>query len=100
MLLLQRSGFQVMTADNTHQGLMKACIQLPDLIITDVMMPEMDGLELVRQLRSSTTFQNTPIIVASAYLTKAAEAIRIGADDVLPQPIDPRLLILRIKALL
>lgn len=77
-----------------------ACLKLPDLIITDAMMPEMDGIELVRQLRASTAFRDIPIIVASPYITKAAEAIQVGADDVLPKPVNPDLLMLRIKALL
>ena len=79
---------------------MKASAHLPDLIITDVMMPVMDGIEMVRQLRSSLAFRHTPIIVISAYITKAAEAVQVGANDVLPKPIDPDLLVQRIEALL
>ena len=98
--LLQLSGFDVLTADNGQQGLMKATAHFPDLIVTDVMMPVMDGLELVRELRSSAAFRDTPIIVISAYITKAAEAVHLGANDVLPKPLDPNLLIERIETLL
>jgi CheY-like chemotaxis protein len=98
--LLQLYGYHVLTADNGQQGLMKASTHLPDLIITDVMMPVMDGIEMVRQLRSSMAFRHTPIIVVSAYITKAAEAVQVGANDVLPKPIDPDLLVQRIEALL
>jgi CheY-like chemotaxis protein len=79
---------------------MKASTHLPDLIITDVMMPVMDGIEMVRQLRSSAAFRNTPIIVISANITKAAEAVQVGANDVLPKPLNPDLLIQRVEALL
>jgi CheY-like chemotaxis protein len=98
--LLQLSGFHVLTANNGQQGLMKASAHLPDLIVTDVMMPVMDGIEMVRQLRSSTAFRHTPIIVVSAYITKAAEALQVGANDVLPKPLNPDLLIQRIETLL
>jgi CheY-like chemotaxis protein len=98
--LLQLFGYHVLTANNGQQGLMKASAHLPDLIITDVMMPVMDGIEMVKQLRASTAFRNTPIIVVSAYITKAAEAVQVGANDVLPKPIDPDLLMHRIEALL
>lgn len=98
--LLQLYGFHVLTANNGQQGLMKASAHLPDLIITDVMMPVMDGIEMVRQLRSSNAFRHTPIIVVSAYITKAAEALQVGANDVLPKPLNPDLLIQRIETLL
>jgi CheY-like chemotaxis protein len=98
--LLQLHGYHVLTADNGQQGLMKASAHLPDLIITDVMMPVMDGIEMVKQLRSSVAFRTTPIIVVSAYITKAAEAVRAGANDVLPKPLDTELLIHRIEGLI
>jgi CheY-like chemotaxis protein len=98
--LLKLSGFDVLTADNGRQGLMKATAHFPDLIVTDVMMPVMDGIDLVKQLRSSAAFRKTPIVVISAYITKAAEAVRVGAQEVLPKPVDPDLLIQRIEALL
>ena len=97
---MQLCGYHVLTADNGQQGLMKASAHLPDLIITDVMMPVMDGIEMVRQLRASMAFRGTPIIVVSAYITKAAEAVRAGANDVLPKPLNPDLLVQRIEALL
>ncbi len=79
---------------------MKACAQFPDLIITDVMMPLMDGIELVRQLRSSVAFRDTPTIVVTAYITEAAKAKLTGANEVMPKPIDADLLLRRIKLLL
>jgi Response regulators consisting of a CheY-like receiver domain and a winged-helix DNA-binding domain len=98
--LLQLSGFHVLTADNGQQGLIKACAQLPDLIITDVMMPVMDGIELVRQLRSSVAFRDTPIIVVSAYITDATKVRLTGANAVISKPIDPDLLLRRVESLL
>ena len=98
--LLRLVGYHVLTANNGQQGLMKASAHLPDLIITDVMMPVMDGIEMIKRLRASTVFCKTPIIVVSAYITKAAEAVQAGANDVMPKPIDTDLLMNRIEALM
>ncbi len=99
---LEKENFQVSIASNGKEGLLVAEEVNPDLIILDIMMPEMDGVEVCRQLRSKPTFDNTII----TFLTARGEdysqiaAFDVGGDDYITKPIRPRVLISRIKALL
>ncbi len=99
---LQKEGFRVSTAENGVQGLDEARRVKPDLIILDIMMPEMDGVEVCRQLRSEPLFNNTVV----AFLTARDEdysqiaALDVGGDDYITKPIRPRVLISRVNALL
>ena len=95
---LKASGYDVLTAGNGLEGLEQVRAQEPDLIVLDVLMPKMDGLEMLRQLR---TFSFIPVIVLTA---KGADADRIqglqlGADDYLPKPFNPDELVARIEAI-
>jgi pilus assembly protein CpaE len=101
-LVLERRGYQVSVADNGRLALELAAGGPPDLILLDIMMPEMDGLEVTRRLRLAPATQRTPIILFSA---KSREADRLagfkaGADDYLSKPTQPSELIIRIEALL
>lgn len=98
--LLELSGYAVVTAEDGQQGLAKACAQLPDLILTDILMPIMDGIEMIRQLRATTLCKNTPILVLSAYGDKALEAARAGANEVLGKPVNISSLLESIKSLI
>jgi two-component system alkaline phosphatase synthesis response regulator PhoP len=99
---LKKEGFKVQTADNGIHGLEAVEKDPPDLILLDIMMPEMDGVEFCRRLRSQNKYDK--IIVA--FLTARNEdftqiaALDIGGDDFITKPIRPRVLISRIKALL
>jgi len=99
---LQKEGFRVSTAENGLQGLEEARRVKPDLIILDIMMPEMDGVEVCRQLRSEPIFNNTVV----AFLTARDEdysqiaALDVGGDDYITKPIRPRVLVSRVNALL
>ncbi len=95
---LQASGYEVLTASNGHEGLEQAQAQEPDLIVLDLLMPKMDGLEMLKELRS---FSAVPVIILTA---KGADADRIkglqlGADDYLPKPFNPDELVARIEAI-
>jgi DNA-binding response OmpR family regulator len=95
---LKASGYEVLTANNGIQGLEQAQAQEPDLIVLDLLMPKMDGLEMLKELRS---FSAVPVIILTA---KGAEADRIkglqlGADDYLPKPFNPDELVARIEAI-
>ena len=99
---LKQSGYAVMTADDGAEALKKARAQTPDLIVLDVMLPEMDGFEICKSLRLDTTTAKIPIIMLTA---KAAEIDRVlglelGADDYLTKPFSPRELMQRIKKIL
>ncbi|MFK7979593.1 MAG: response regulator transcription factor [Saprospiraceae bacterium] len=99
---LKKEGFSVSTAENGLAGLEEARQVKPDLIILDIMMPEMDGVEVCRQLRSESLFDNTVI----AFLTARDEdysqiaALDVGGDDYITKPIRPRVLVSRVNALL
>lgn len=99
---LEKEGYEVYTANNGREGVQKAKETIPDLILLDVMMPEMDGMEACMQLREDKRFSNTVI----AFLTARAEdysqiaGFDSGADDYITKPIRPRVLVSRVKALL
>ena len=94
---LKASGYEVLTATNGLEGLEQAQAQEPDMIILDVLMPKMDGLEMLKELRS---FSTVPVIMLTA---KGADAdkirgLQLGADDYLPKPFNPDELVVRIEA--
>jgi two-component system alkaline phosphatase synthesis response regulator PhoP len=99
---LRKEGYQVFTASNGKNGLYLAKEHLPHLVILDVMMPEMDGIDVCREIRQVPSLENSIII----FLTARAEdysqiaGFDAGADDYVTKPIKPRVLISRIKALL
>ena len=99
---LKKEGFQVVSANNGAEGLEVAKAEMPDLILMDIMMPDMDGVEACRNLRINPDFNNTII----AFLTARNEdysqiaALDVGGDDYITKPIRPRVLVARIKALL
>jgi len=99
---LKSAGFDVTTAADGDEALKKARALLPDLIILDLMLPEVDGLEVCKILRRDQRISATPVIMLTA---KAAEIDRVlglelGADDYVTKPFSPRELVLRVKRLL
>jgi CheY-like chemotaxis protein len=97
--VLQRKGFRVYEASNGREAL--ACLTevKPDVIVTDVMMPEMNGIELIRHLRSRPSTAEIPVVVMTAAESDEVkrEARRLGAADVVAKPIDPRTLLDRVN---
>jgi DNA-binding response OmpR family regulator len=96
---LGQAGFQTETAADGAEALRKARSSAPDLILLDLMLPEMDGLEVCKLLRRDTKTSAIPIIMLTA---RASEIDRIvglelGADDYVPKPFSPRELVLRVK---
>lgn len=99
---LEQEGFQVKSASDGESGLTVARKELPDLILIDLMLPGMDGLELCRSLRAENRTASIPVIMLTA---KSAESDRIvglelGADDYVVKPFSPRELTARVKAVL
>lgn len=99
---LRNSGFEVVTAGNGAEAIRKARSNSPDLIVLDVMLPELDGLEVCKLLRGDPATAGIPILMLTA---KAEEIDRVlglelGADDYVSKPFSPRELVLRIKGLL
>jgi len=99
---LSAEGYQVITADNGVKGVEKAKKHNPHLIILDVMMPEMDGIEACERIRQDASLNNTII----TFLTARGEdysqvaGFDAGADDYITKPIKPKVLVSKVKALL
>ncbi len=94
---LKASGYEVLTASNGVEGLEQAQAQEPDLIVLDLLMPKMDGLEMLKELRS---FSTVPVIILTAKGSDAdrIKGLQLGADDYLPKPFNPDELVARIEA--
>jgi len=99
---LEKEGFKVYTSANGLEGKKLANKINPDLIILDVMMPGIDGIELCNELRALPGFEDTLIIFLSARGEDYSQiaGFEVGADDYITKPVRPRVLIARIKALL
>ena len=99
---LEKEGYKVYTASNGIDGKEIARKVNPDLIVLDVMMPGIDGIELCNELRELPEFKETLIIFLSARAEDYSQiaGFEVGADDYITKPVSPRVLIARIKALL
>jgi len=97
--LLREEGYEVITTDNGKEALELVDSQHPDLVILDVMMPQIDGFEVCRRIRQT---MDVPIIILSAKGETADKVLglELGADDYLPKPFEPSELLARVKAVL
>ena len=101
-ILLRQAGFHVLTAGNGREGFEIAQAIHPLLVISDVMMPDVDGIELCRRLRTDSQLYATPILLVSAMRVgdqSAVEGLEAGADDYLEAPYDPMRLIAKVTRL-
>ena len=98
---LQKEGFNVLTARNGKQALEHAQ-SLPQLILLDVMMPELDGIEVLKQLKRNRQTEHIPVIFLTARSSEIDEVIglELGADDYIVKPISIPKLIARVKSVL
>lgn len=99
---LKKENYQVFTASNGQEAVAQARKILPDLIILDVMMPVMDGIEACRILRTMPEFKSTFMVFLTARSEEYSEiaGFNVGADDYIAKPIKPRALVSRINAIL
>lgn len=99
---LVKEGYEVITANNGEEGIRKAEEEKPNLIILDIMMPRMDGVEVCRQLRNKPEFDRTVITFLTAREEDYSQiaALEVGGDDYITKPIRPRVFLSRVKALL
>jgi two-component system alkaline phosphatase synthesis response regulator PhoP len=99
---LQKEGYDVHTASNGREAIQVAKKVSPNLILLDVMMPEMDGIEACKELRTLPESKNALIIFLTARTEDYSQiaGLDAGADDYVSKPIKPRVLVSRIKALL
>lgn len=97
---IEKAGFDVVTAEDGRTGYELALSEKPDLIVLDLMLPEMDGIEVCKQLRQDKV--ETPILMLTAKDDELDKIIglELGADDYLTKPFSPREVVARIKAIL
>lgn len=99
---LKKEGYKIHTAENGKVALQKALKIKPDLILLDLMLPEMDGVEVCEKIRNTKTLHNTLI----TFLTARAEdysvlaGLSAGADDYITKPIKPKILVKKVKSIL
>ncbi|HSE36753.1 MAG TPA: response regulator [Blastocatellia bacterium] len=87
-LHLTTEGFAVITASNGQEGIYLASVEHPDLVITDLGLPEMDGFQVVRELRAQPEFATLPILVLTAFgRDEMDQAIKAGANRALNKPV-------------
>jgi DNA-binding response OmpR family regulator len=101
-LRLERSGYEVMGADNGEQALAAAIARPPDLALLDVMMPKLDGYELTARLRGNEATRHLPIILLTARVQESdiARGVEAGADDYVRKPFSIQELRERVQAAL
>ena len=99
---LDKSGYQVETATSGEEALAKARRKLPNLLILDLMLPGMDGLEVCKKLKNDAKTEGLPIIVLTAKgeETDIVTGLELGADDYVTKPFSPKVLIARVRRIL
>jgi two-component system alkaline phosphatase synthesis response regulator PhoP len=101
-LFLEKEGFRVATAETGPEALKKVKEDKPDLVVLDLMLPELDGLEICRRLRAVPETAMLPIIMLTAKADESDTIIglELGADDYVTKPFSPKALVARVKAML
>jgi two-component system alkaline phosphatase synthesis response regulator PhoP len=99
---LVKQGYQAILAGSAEDGLKKIRTDAPDLIVLDLMLPGMDGLEVCRSLKREVATQSIPIVMLTAKGEESdiVAGLELGADDYLTKPFSPRVLLARIRAIL
>ncbi len=97
----EKEGYEVLVARDGPEGLRKAQTLLPDLILLDIMLPGLKGLEICRELRAGERTREIPIIILSAKTEETDQVVgfSLGADDYVPKPFSPKVLVQKVKAL-
>lgn len=98
----EMEGFEVVSACDGRAGLERAVAEAPDLVISDIMMPNVDGLQMLQQIRADPGIAELPVVLlsAKAQQTEVQKGLDMGADDYVTKPFDPLELLDRVNALL
>lgn len=101
-LMLERQGYEIIAANNGNQAVMLAVSEQPDMILLDIMMPDMNGYEVTHQVRDNPSTTHIPIIMftAKTQIDDKLMGFEVGADDYLTKPTQPRELFAHVKAVL
>jgi two-component system phosphate regulon response regulator PhoB len=99
---LAKQGYRVTCAASGEDGLRKARLDVPDLLVLDLMLPGVDGMEVCRRLKGDATMQAVPVIMLTAKgeETDVVAGLEVGADDYVTKPFSPKVLAARIRAVL
>jgi two-component system phosphate regulon response regulator PhoB/two-component system alkaline phosphatase synthesis response regulator PhoP len=99
---IRKAGYDVLTFEDSHSLMVKLEKEIPDLIVLDVMLPDVDGFEVCRILRNSKKYKEIPILMLTARgdVTDKILGLEFGADDYMVKPFSPREMIARIKSIL
>jgi DNA-binding response OmpR family regulator len=99
---LERAGFQTERAANGREALQTVAARLPDLLVLDLMLPHVDGIEICRSLRANAATASLPIIMLTARADESERIVglELGADDYLAKPFSPGELVARVRAVL
>ena len=98
---LKQAGYEVLTASDGQDGLLQAQMKLPDIVVLDLMLPVIDGLDVCRRLRAEASTKDMLIVMLTAKAEESDELIgfSLGADDYVAKPFSVKVLVERIKAL-
>lgn len=98
----RKEGFRTLLAPDGETGLSRARAEKPDLVVLDILLPKLDGLEVLRELRRDRDLARIPVLMLSAKgeETDRVVGLELGADDYLPKPFSPREVVARVKAIL
>ena len=99
---LRQDGYQTLVANNGHDGLQKAKLRSPDLVVLDLMLPLVDGLEICRRLRADPVTRDILVLMLTAKTEETDEVVgfSVGTDDYVAKPFSVKVLLERIRALL
>lgn len=97
---LKQAGFEVVTASDGEEGMKKAIFEQPDLMILDLMLPKMDGIEVCKQLRQQKIMVPILMLTAKDDEFDKVLGLELGADDYMTKPFSPREVVARMKAIL
>ena len=97
---LKREGYEVVVASNGEEAIKLAEAENPQLILLDVVMPGLDGIETCRRLKSQETTKLIPVIISTAFRDTLGEALEAGADDFLTKPFHLLEVAIRVKSIL
>jgi DNA-binding response OmpR family regulator len=99
---LVRDGYKVLTSRDGEQGLQKVRKEAPDLVVLDIMLPGMDGIEVCRRLKTDPLTSSIPVVMVTAKTdeTDVVLGLGVGADDYIRKPFSPKELVARVKAVL
>ncbi|HOK03959.1 MAG TPA: response regulator transcription factor [Victivallales bacterium] len=99
---LEKEGYKVKCVDSGEEGLKQAREKIPDIIILDLMLPGIDGLDVCKILKNDSKTRHIPVIILTAKSEEAdiVTGLEIGADDYITKPFNPRVLLARVKAVI